>query len=97
VLLSFAGPDAWGGWVIMAQLGLAATGPLCIPAAIAEVASSAPARLAATGQGALNASRQAGAALGVAVLGTMATLSAAGVVLAGFAAVTLVLVAFTRR
>ncbi|MFI1619360.1 MFS transporter [Streptomyces lydicus] len=84
--------------VVAAELALAATGTLSIPGAAAEMAVSAPPELAATGQGALNGVRQAGSALGVAVLGTLATLPAAGGVLlaTGFVAVLLVFRTGTR-
>ncbi|WP_206313650.1 MFS transporter [Streptomyces coryli] len=86
-LLAFAGHDAPLGLIAAVQLVLAVGATLSIPAATAELSSSAPAELAATGQGALNAARQAGAALGVAVLGTCGDLGTAGwVVLAGGAA-----------
>ncbi|MDC7336754.1 MFS transporter [Streptomyces lydicus] len=84
--------------VVAAELALAATGTLSIPGAAAEMAVSAPPELAATGQGALNGVRQAGSALGVAVLGTLATLPAAGGVLlaTGLVAVLLVFRTGTR-
>ncbi|WP_419993844.1 MFS transporter [Streptomyces boninensis] len=86
-LLAFAGHDAPLGLITAVQLVLAVGATLSIPSATAELSSSAPAELAATGQGALNAARQAGAALGVAVLGTCGDLRTAGiVVLAGGAA-----------
>jgi DHA2 family methylenomycin A resistance protein-like MFS transporter len=47
------------------------------------MAVSAPADLAATGQGALNGVRQGGSALGVAVLGTLGSPASAGFVLIG--------------
>ncbi|MDX3231106.1 MFS transporter [Streptomyces sp. ME19-01-6] len=100
VLLAFCG----GGHVplallVAAELALAATGTLSIPGAAAAMAVSTPPELAATGQGALNGVRQAGSALGVAVLGTLGTLSGAGAVLiaVGLAAVLLVSRAGGRR
>ncbi|GAA1971820.1 MFS transporter [Kitasatospora viridis] len=85
--------------LIVAELALAGTGTLSIPGASAEMAVAAPTELAATGQGALNGIRQAGSALGVAVLGTTGTLSAAGavVLLVGVAAVFTVERATRRR
>ncbi|TQF05497.1 MFS transporter [Kitasatospora acidiphila] len=85
--------------VLVAELALAAAGTLSIPGAAAQMAVAAPTELAATSQGALNGIRQAGSALGVAVLGTMSTLSAAGVVVlaAGVLAVALVERATAKR
>jgi DHA2 family methylenomycin A resistance protein-like MFS transporter len=70
---------------------------LAIPAATAEMALAAPPQLAATGQGAFNASRQAGSALGVAVLGTLTTMPAAGAVLAAGAGLSLAVAAIAHR
>jgi DHA2 family methylenomycin A resistance protein-like MFS transporter len=85
--------------VMVAELALAGAGTLSIPGAAAEMAVAAPAELAATSQGALNGIRQAGSALGVAVLGTVSTLSTAGVVVlaVGVLAVVLVERATARR
>jgi DHA2 family methylenomycin A resistance protein-like MFS transporter len=78
--------------LMAAELALALTATLAIPSAAAEMAAATPAELAGTGQGALNGIRQAGSALGVAVLGTLGSLSTAGAVLlvAGVLAVLLV-------
>jgi DHA2 family methylenomycin A resistance protein-like MFS transporter len=89
-LLVASGDKAVLGWVLAAQLALAAGSTLAIPGATADMSTAAPAHLAGTGQGILNAGRQAGAALGVAVLGTLASLRDAGLVL-GVAAVISVL------
>ncbi|MFE9423460.1 MFS transporter [Kitasatospora sp. NPDC006697] len=84
--------------LIAAELALAATGTLSIPGASAEMAVAAPTGLAATAQGALNSIRQAGSALGVAVLGTLGSLSSAGVVvLAVGAAAVLTVERATRK
>ncbi|MEU0741864.1 MFS transporter [Streptomyces sp. NPDC006134] len=83
--------------LVAAELALAATGTLSIPGAAAEMAAAAPADLAATSQGALNGVRQAGSALGVAVLGTLGGLPAAGTVLVGAGAVAAVLVGRATR
>ncbi|MFJ6603353.1 MFS transporter [Streptomyces lydicus] len=98
VLLALCGGHPPLALVVAAELALAATGTLSIPGAAAEMAVSAPPELAATGQGALNGVRQAGSALGVAVLGTLATLPAAGGVLlaTGLVAVLLVFRTGTR-
>ncbi|MEU1669340.1 MFS transporter [Streptomyces sparsogenes] len=100
VLLAFcAGGRPPLALLVAAELALAATGTLSIPGAAAAVAVSAPPELAATGQGALNGVRQAGSALGVAVLGTLGGLPGAGAVLiaVGLAAVVLVSRAGGRR
>jgi DHA2 family methylenomycin A resistance protein-like MFS transporter len=79
--------------IVAAELALAATGTLSIPGAAAAMAMSAPPEYAATSQGALNGIRQSGAALGVAVLGTLTALSTAGYVLIGVGALAVLLVA----
>jgi DHA2 family methylenomycin A resistance protein-like MFS transporter len=81
--------------IIVAELTLAATGTLSIPGAAAEMAVSAPPEYAATGQGALNGVRQAGSALGVAVLGTLSTLRSSGIVLIIVGALAVLLIAHT--
>ncbi|MFE0380849.1 MFS transporter [Streptomyces inhibens] len=97
VLLSFAtGHHPPLAVIIAAELALAATGTLCIPGAAAEMAVSARSELAATGQGALNGVRQAGSALGAAVLGTLGTLPGAGGVLIVIGLVAIVLVSRAR-
>lgn len=97
ILLAVAGLDAPIGWIIAAQLALVIGSTLAIPAATAEMALAAPSELAATGQGALNASRQAGSALGVAVIGTLTTMPAVGAVLAAGAGLSLVAVAIAQH
>lgn len=81
------------GWVIAAEVALVLASTSVIPAATADVAVNAPAELAGAAQGALNAGRQAGSALGVAVLGPLTALSHVGLVLVGisFAAVVVVM------
>ncbi|GAB7032442.1 MFS transporter [Streptomyces platensis subsp. malvinus] len=81
LLVCVSGPHPPLPLLIAAELALAATGTLSIPGAAAEMAVAAPPESAATGQGALNGIRQAGSALGVAVLGTLPGLSVAGAVL----------------
>jgi DHA2 family methylenomycin A resistance protein-like MFS transporter len=95
-LLAFSTPHASLAWVVGAQIFLVLGSTLAIPAATADMAVAAPPEVAATGQGAFNASRQAGSALGVALLGTLATLRSAGVVLAAFAVVSVILVLLAR-
>jgi DHA2 family methylenomycin A resistance protein-like MFS transporter len=70
-----------------------------IPSVTAEISLSAPARYAATGQGALYASRQAGSALGVAVVSAVGVtdLPAAAVALLAGAALALLLIACSGR
>jgi DHA2 family methylenomycin A resistance protein-like MFS transporter len=50
---------------------------LAIPSLLTSVVGSAPPELAGTAGGALNASRQTGAALGVAILGALPTVTVA--------------------
>lgn len=70
-----------------------------VPAVTSEISVAAPERYAATGQGALYASRQAGSALGVAVVSAVGVtnLRAAAVTLLVGAALALVLVMFGGR
>ncbi|QKV90582.1 MFS transporter [Streptomyces sp. NA02950] len=79
--------------IMAAELSLAATGTLSIPGAAATMAVSAPPEYAATSQGALNGIRQAGSALGVAVLGTLGALTTSGYVLIGIGLLAVLLVA----
>ena len=87
------------GWVIAAGIALVFGSTLAIPAATADMAAAAPPHLAATGQGVFGASRQAGSALGVALLGSLSTLRLDGTILAiaTVAAVALVLAAGRPR
>ncbi|WP_206069895.1 MFS transporter [Knoellia koreensis] len=84
------------GWVLAAQVPLVLASTTVIPAATADVAVHAPAEVAGAAQGALNAGRQAGSALGVAILGPLAALPHVGLVLVGIS-VLAVLVAFAGR
>ncbi|MBL1082303.1 MFS transporter [Streptomyces actinomycinicus] len=94
VLLAFAvGQHPPLPLILAAELTLAATGTLSIPGAAAVMAVSAPPEYAATGQGALNGIRQAGSALGVAVLGTLGALTTSGYVLIGIGLVAVLVVA----
>ena len=79
--------------IVAAELALAATGSLSIPGAAAAMAVAAPPEYAATSQGALNGIRQAGSALGVAVLATHGALSTSGYVLIGIGLLAVLLVA----
>ncbi|MFI2199873.1 MFS transporter [Streptomyces sp. NPDC020192] len=83
--------------IVAAELALAAAGTLSIPGAAAAVAVAAPPEYAATSQGALNGIRQAGSALGVAVLGTLGALAASGYLLIGVGAIAVLLVGRTER
>lgn len=97
LLLIPASPTGSFAWVVAAQLALVLGSTTAIPGAIADVAVAAPAPLAATAQGALSAGRQAGAALGVAVLGTLTTPPAVGATLAALTAAALLAVAVGGR
>ena len=70
---------------------------MTIPSITADMAVATPRPLAATGQGALNAARQTGSALGVAILGTLSGMHAAGIAMAAGALITLVFTGLTRR
>ncbi|WP_426565352.1 MFS transporter [Angustibacter sp. McL0619] len=72
------------GWIIGAEIALVLASTTVIPAATAHVAMQARGEIAGVAQGALNAGRQAGSALGVAVLGPLAGLSQVGAVLCAF-------------
>lgn len=96
IVLAFCGEHSPFVLITVSQVLLGFGSTLAIPGATADMATAAPARYAATGQGALNACRQAGAALGVAVLGTLSGLGASGVVLAAGAVLSLLLVAAAR-
>ncbi|GAA1977125.1 MFS transporter [Catenulispora subtropica] len=96
-VLATVGPHTSLAVVIGAQLLLAVGTTLAIPSITADMAVATPQRFAATGQGALNAARQAGSALGVAVLGTLAGVHAAGIALAVGALAALALTGMTRR
>lgn len=85
ILLAGVGVDSPLLWTIVAEIALVLASTTAIPAAIADMSVAAPPEYAASAQGALNASRQAGAALGVAVLGPLTSLHTAGIILAGLA------------
>ncbi|GGZ81404.1 MFS transporter [Streptomyces echinoruber] len=95
-VLAFASDDTPLALIIVAQATLSFGSTLAIPAATADMAIAAPKELAATGQGAFNAGRQAGSALGVAALAPLATLSSSGMVLAAGGLLALLLVAAVR-
>ncbi|MCW2541986.1 MAG: major facilitator superfamily 1 [Frankiales bacterium] len=97
LLLLLVRGDGSLGWVIVAELALTIGCTLAIPAATADMANAAPAQLAGTGQGALNAGRQAGSALGVAVLGTLSGTRPVGIVLASAAALAVLAVLLAHR
>lgn len=96
-LLALGGGHGSLGWIIGAQVALVFGSTLAIPAATADMSVASPPRLAATGQGVFSASRQAGAALGVALLGSLASLRSDGVALAGLAVVSVALVVAAGR
>jgi DHA2 family methylenomycin A resistance protein-like MFS transporter len=83
--------------VTVAQILMAVATTMTIPSITADMAVATPRLLAATGQGALNAARQTGSALGVAILGTLSGMHAAGIAMAAGAALTLVLTGLTRH
>ena len=83
--------------VTVAQVLMAIATTMTIPSITADMAVATPRPLAATGQGALNAARQTGSALGVAILGTLSGMHAAGIAMAAGALVTLVLTGLTGR
>ena len=83
--------------VTVAQVLMAIATTLTIPSITADMAVATPRPLAATGQGALNAARQTGSALGVAILGTLSGMHAAGIAMAAGALITLLLAGLTRR
>ncbi|MEV5573597.1 MFS transporter [Spirillospora sp. NPDC052269] len=90
ILLAAGGDSLWT--VFAAQVLVGVGSPLAIPSCMADMSAAVPLSLAATGQGALNAARQTGTALGVAVFGTLATLSSTGLVLSVVALFTLAVV-----
>jgi DHA2 family methylenomycin A resistance protein-like MFS transporter len=96
-LLAFAGVHAPYALLLLAELALAIGSTLTIPAATADISTTAPQQHAATAQGILSALRQAGAALGVALLGTLPSLRSAGLALALVCAATVALVAAGGR
>ena len=84
-------------WIVVAEIALVLASTTAIPAATADMSVAAPKEYAASAQGALNASRQAGSALGVAVLGPLTSLRTAGVILAALALVAVALSVPVRR
>ncbi|NRQ39253.1 MFS transporter [Nonomuraea sp. NN258] len=77
--LALTGVTAW--WLVVMGCGLS----LCLPALMAGVLAAAPAGTAGTAGGVLNAARQAGATLGVAVLGGLSRPLLAAAVMTGLA------------
>lgn len=97
LLLSGVGVDSSVVWIVVAEIALVLASTTAIPAATADMSVAAPKEYAASAQGALNASRQAGSALGVAVLGPLTSLRTAGVILAALAFVAVALSIPVRR
>jgi DHA2 family methylenomycin A resistance protein-like MFS transporter len=95
--LVFAGEKPPLPLLIVLMLGLTVSGTSVIPAVTADMAGAVTPEYAATAQGALSASRQAGVALGVAVLGTLTTLHATAVVVTVASALALAIVAVVLR
>ncbi|MEI2777359.1 MAG: MFS transporter [Tetrasphaera sp.] len=79
------------GWIVAAEIALVLASTTVIPAATADVAVNAPSEMAGAAQGALNAGRQAGSALGVAILGPLTALPTIGGVLVTLSAVAVIL------
>jgi DHA2 family methylenomycin A resistance protein-like MFS transporter len=96
-VLFTVGPHTSLAVVILAQVLMAIATTMTIPSITADMAVATPRPLAATGQGALNAARQTGSALGVAILGTLSGMHAAGIAMAAGALITLALTGLTRR
>lgn len=92
LLLAGVGVQSPLVWVVVAEIALVLASTTTIPAATGDVAVAAPAEYAASAQGALNATRQAGAALGVALLGPLTSLHVAGTILAALSLVALAVV-----
>ena len=97
VLLALVGSHTPLVAIIGVQFVIGIGGPLVIPTVTAELASATPPHLAATGQGALNTARQAGSALGVAVLGTLAGPHSSGPALAAGSLVALAVIVLANR
>jgi DHA2 family methylenomycin A resistance protein-like MFS transporter len=96
-VLAMAGVHAPYALILAAEIALAIGSTLTIPAATADISTTAPQQYAATAQGVLSALRQAGAALGVALLGTLPSLRSAGIVLAAVCVLTLAATAAAGR
>lgn len=99
VLIVAVGADAPLWVYVVGALMFSLAAVQVVPAVTSEISVAAPERFAATGQGALYASRQAGSALGVAVVSAVGVtnLRGAAVALLVGAALALVLVAFGGR
>ncbi len=97
LLLMGVGVDSSLVWIVVAEIALVLASTTAIPAATADMSVAAPKEYAASAQGALNASRQAGSALGVAVLGPLTSLRTAGAILAALALVAVALSIPVRR
>jgi DHA2 family methylenomycin A resistance protein-like MFS transporter len=96
-VLALAGVHAPYAVILAAEIALAIGSTLTIPAATADISTTAPQQYAATAQGVLSALRQAGAALGVALLGTLHSLRTAGIVLAAVCVLTVAATAAAGR
>jgi DHA2 family methylenomycin A resistance protein-like MFS transporter len=97
LLLAATGTHAPYAVILAGEIALAIGSTFTIPAATADISTAAPSQYAATAQGTLGACRQAGAAVGVALLGTLSSLRVAGFVLCGVCAVALLVVAVFGR
>lgn len=97
LLLAATGTHAPYAVILAGEIALAIGSTFTIPAATADISTAAPSQYAATAQGTLGACRQAGAAVGVALLGTLSSLRVAGFVLCGVCAAALLVVAVFGR
>jgi DHA2 family methylenomycin A resistance protein-like MFS transporter len=95
ILLAGVGHSGPLAFVLLAEAALVLASTTTIPAATAHVGATAPAAYAASAQGALNAGRQAGSALGVALLGPLTSLHAGGAILAVISVLTLAYVVWS--
>lgn len=97
MLIGVGGSHGSVVWVLLAEIALVLASTTTIPAATAAIAVAAPPEYAGSAQGALNAGRQAGAALGVALLGPLTgSLALTGIILAVVSVLTLLGVIGTR-
>lgn len=96
LLLIMVAGDSSLAWIVPAEIALVLACTTVIPAATADIAVHAPADVAGAAQGVLNAGRQAGSALGVAILGPLTSLPQIGGVMAVLSVLTVLLVVIGR-
>jgi DHA2 family methylenomycin A resistance protein-like MFS transporter len=97
LLIGIDNSSSWLIWVMLSEIALVLASTTVIPAGTAQVSISAPIEYAASAQGALNAGRQAGAALGVAILGPLTSIHTIGWILACLSAMVLALTTVLGR